>query len=140
MPPSVEKRKERDEFKVRGLKEKCTKLFLSSEEVKTIYMESLQDRILTRFTGLYGKEVSLKYADNNDWLEAPADLFINMIETAKDSARENLKVIELKLCELAQTAQQTASYKRLCTSPWPSRLSVSQLTAILRSLSQGCGF
>ena len=89
---------DRYEFKVRGPKEKCVKLFLSSEEVKTLCMESLLDRILTRFTGLRGKEVSLKYADNNDWIELPADdldSFIDMIETAKDSARENLKVIEL---------------------------------------------
>ena len=43
-----------------------------------------------------------------------------MIETAKDSARENLKVIELKICELAQTPQETASHKRLRTSPSPS--------------------
>ena len=38
------------------------------------------------------KEVSLKYADNNDWIELHADdldSFIDMIETAKDSAREN---------------------------------------------------
>ena len=67
-------------------------------------MESLLSRILTRFSGLRGKEVSLKYADNNDWIELPADdldSFIDMIETAKDFARENLKVIELKICELA---------------------------------------
>ena len=113
----------RYEFKVRSPKEKCVKLFLSSEEVKTLCMESLLDRILTRFSGLRGKEVSLNYADNNDWIELPADdldSFIDMIETAKDSARENLKVIELKICELAQTPQETASHKRLRTSPSPS--------------------
>ena len=90
-------------------------------------MESLLDRILTRFRGLRGKEVSLKYADNNDWTELPADdldSFIDMIETAKDSARENLKVIELKICELAQTPQETASHKRLRTSPSPKSGSV----------------
>ena len=90
-------------------------------------MESLINRILTRFTGLRGKEVSLKYADNNDWIELPADdldSFIDMIETAKDSARENLKVIELKICELAQTPQETASHKRLRTSPSPKSGSV----------------
>ena len=99
------------------------KTFLTSEEVKTLCMESLLDRILTRFSGLRSKEVSLKYADNNDWIELPADdldSFIDMIETAKDSARENLKVIELKICELAQTPQETASHKRLRTSPSPS--------------------
>ena len=54
-------------------------------------MESLLDRILTRFTGLHGKEVSLKYADNNYWIELPADdldSFIDMIETAKDCKRK----------------------------------------------------
>ena len=81
-------------MKVRGPKEKCVKLFLSPEEVKTLCMESLLDCILTRFSGLRGKEVSLKYADSNDLIELPADdldSFIDMIETAKDSARENLK-------------------------------------------------
>ena len=60
---------------------------------------------------------------NNDWIQLPADdldSFIDMIETAKDSARENLKVIELKICDLAQTPQETASHKRLRTSPSPS--------------------
>ena len=78
---------------------------------------------LARFGGLRGKEVSLKYADNNDWIELPADdldSFIDMIETAKDFARENLKVIELKICELAQIPQETALYERLRTSPSPS--------------------
>ena len=92
-------------------------------------MESLLDRILTRFSGLCGKEVSLKYADNNDWIELPSDdvdSFIDMIETTKDSARENFRVIELKICELAQTPQETASHKRLRTSPspWPKSGSV----------------
>ena len=99
------------------------KLFLSSEEVKSLSMESLLDRILTRFSGLRGKEVSLEYASNNDWIELSADdldSFIDMIETTKDSARENLKVIELKICEQAKTPQETASHKRLCTSPSPS--------------------
>ena len=90
------------------------KAFLSSEEVKTLFMEYLLDRIFTRFTGLSSREASLKYADNYDWIELPADdldSFIEMIETAKDSARENLKVLELKIWELAQTPQQTASHK-----------------------------
>ena len=47
-----------------------------------------------------------------------------MIETAKDSARENFNVIELKICELAQTPQETASQKRLRTSPLPKSGSV----------------
>ena len=73
-------------------------------------------RILTRFPSLHGKELSLKYADTlNDWIELPADdldSFVDMIETAKDSARGNLITIELKVCELAQTLQQTEQ-KRL---------------------------
>ena len=54
-------------------------------------LESLLDRILTRFSGLRGKEVSLKYADNNDWIELlPDDLdsFIDMIETASASLQK----------------------------------------------------
>ena len=69
---------DRYEFKVRGPKEKCVKLFLSSEEVKTLCMESLLDRILTRFSGLRGKEVSLKYADNNDWSSSPQMTWIHL--------------------------------------------------------------
>ena len=87
---------ERYEFKVKGPKEKCVKIFLSAEEVKTLDLESLMERILTRYSSLRGKEVSLKYSDTNDWIELPADdldSFIDMIETAKDSARENFKVI-----------------------------------------------
>ncbi len=102
----------RYEFKVRGPKEKCVKIFLSSDEAKMLCMESLTERILTRFTSLRGKEVSIKYADNDDWIELPADdldSIIDMIETAKDSARENLKVIELKVSELAQTPQGSVS-------------------------------
>ena len=75
-------------------------------------------RILTRFPSLYGKELSLKYTDTlNDWIELSADdldSFVDMIETAKDSARGNLITIEV--CELAQTLQQTEQ-KRLPSSP-----------------------
>ena len=80
-------------------------------------------RILTRFPSLHGKELSLKYADTlNDWIELSADdldSFVDMIETAKDSARGNLITIELKVCELAQTLQQTEQ-KRLPSSPSPN--------------------
>ena len=113
---------ERYEFKVKGPKEKCVKIFLTAEEVKMLDLESLMSRILTRFPSLHGKELSLKYADTNDWIELPADdldSFIDMIETAKDSARENLKTIELKVSELARTPQQT-SQKRLRSSPSPN--------------------
>ena len=81
-------------------------------------------RILTRFPSLHGKELSLKYADTlNDWIELPADdldSFVDMIETAKDSARGKPAItIELKVCELAQTPQQTEQ-KRLRSSPSPN--------------------
>ena len=112
---------ERYEFKVKVPKEKCVNIFLTAEGVKMLDFESLMSRILTRFPSLRGTELSLKYADANDWIELPTDdldSFINMIETAKDSARENLKTIELKLCELARTPQQTAQ-KRLRSSPSP---------------------
>ena len=85
-------------------------------------------RILTRFPSLHGKELSLKYADTlNDWIELPADdldSFVDMIETAKDSARENCKTTELKVCELAQTPKQTAQ-ERLRSSSSPNYESTS---------------
>ena len=59
---------DRYEFKVRGPKENCVKLFLSSEEVKTLCMESLLDLILTRFTGLRSKENVKPWSQ--DWLIA----------------------------------------------------------------------
>ena len=50
-------------------------------------------RILIRFPSLHGDEFTLKYADTlNDWIELPADdldLFVDMIETGKDSGRDN---------------------------------------------------
>ena len=85
-------------------------------------------RILTRFPSLHGKELSLKYADTlNDWIELPADdldSFVDMIETAKDSARENCETTELKVCELAQTPKQTAQ-ERLRSSSSPNYESTS---------------
>ena len=79
---------ERYEFKVKGPKEKCVKIFLSAEEVKTLELKSFMSRTLTWFPSLHGKELSLKYADTlNDWIELPADdldSFVDTIETAKD--------------------------------------------------------
>ena len=49
-------------------KKKCVKLSLPPEEVKTLCMESLLDHILTRFTGLSNKEVSLKYAQGSKFI------------------------------------------------------------------------
>ena len=87
---------ERYEFKVKGPKEKCIAIFLTAEEVKMFDLESLMMRILTRFPSPHGKELSLKYADTNDWIELPdndLESFIDMIEIAKDSARENCNTI-----------------------------------------------
>ena len=53
-------------------------------------MESLLDRILIRFSGLRGKEVSLKYADNNDWIELPADDLDSFIDMIHDGNCERL--------------------------------------------------
>ena len=50
--------------------------------------------------------------------------FVDMIETAKDSARENCKTTELKVCELAQTPKQTAQ-ERLRSSSSPNYESTS---------------
>lgn len=87
---------ERYEFKVKGPKEKCITIFLTAEEVKMFDLEFLMMRILTRFPSPHGKELSLKYADTNDWIELPdndLESFIDMIEIAKDSARENCNMI-----------------------------------------------
>ena len=62
---------ERYEFKVKGPKEKCIKIFLTVEEVKMLELESLMAHILTQFPSLRGKELSLKYADTNDSIELP---------------------------------------------------------------------
>ena len=93
-------------------------------------------RILTRFPSLHGKELSLKYADTlNDWIELPADdidSFVDMIETAKDSARENCKTTELKVCELAQTPKQTAQ-ERLRSSSSPNYESTSESVHVAKN-------
>ena len=109
---------ERYKFKVKFHdQDKCIKLFLSNEEVEYLTLAS-SHKISSRITSLHGKEVSMKYLDNsNDWVDLPADdidSFIDMVETAKQSDnRENLKVIELKVCELARTPQSShKSHKR----------------------------
>ena len=51
------------EFKVKGPKEKCPKIFLKAEEVKMLELVSHDGRILTRFPSLHGKELSLKSSD-----------------------------------------------------------------------------
>ena len=56
------------------------KMFLSAEEDKTLDLESLMERILTRYPSLRGKEVSLKYSDTNDWIELPIDDLDSLIE------------------------------------------------------------
>ena len=70
-------------------------LFVSRGGQKRWGLKSLMSRILTQFPSIHGKELSLKYADTlNDWIELPADdldSFVDMIKTAKDSARENPK-------------------------------------------------
>lgn len=87
-------------------------------------------RILTRFPSIHGKELRLQYADTlNDWIELPADdldLFVDMIAMVKDSARENAKTIELKVCERARTPKQTAQERiRFSSSPNYERTSGS---------------
>ena len=71
----------RYEFRVKGPKQKCVKIFFTAEEVK-----SLMARVLTRFPSLHGKELSSKFADTNDGIELPADdpdSFIDMIDKTK---------------------------------------------------------
>ena len=64
---------ERYLFKVKGPKEKCVKIFWTAAEVKMLDIESLLSHMLTRFPRLNGNELSLKYADTNDWIELPAN-------------------------------------------------------------------
>jgi hypothetical protein len=114
---------ERYEFKVQGPREKWVKFFLSSYDVKSLSLESLTERILSRFQINSG--FTLKYLDGNDWIELAMDdldSFVDMKETANDSARENQKRITLKLCELAHTPPQPnvkGSQKRFYCSPFP---------------------
>ena len=58
---------DRYEFKVRGTNDKLVKFFLSTEEVKTLCMESLLCRILTRFSGLRGSLRSWRCGEINFW-------------------------------------------------------------------------
>ena len=117
--------------------DKCVKIFLNSMEVKTLDFVSLMERILERVPSLRGKEVSLKYLDDReDWIDLPVqdlDSFIDMIETARASTRENLKVIQLKVNELAITPQHGAKH---CVSQKRSRNSVS-LSKIYREFTLG---
>lgn len=117
---------------------------MSSLEVETLNVESLYDKIADRIPRINGKEVSLRYLDNsNDWVELPSDdldSFIDMVETAKQSTnRENLKVIELKVCELAQTPRSIhGSQKRPRESPSPSDKSYSSTTSEKPCLKSRC--
>ena len=54
----------------------------------------------------------MKHAGTNDWIELPADnldSFMDMIERAKDAARENLQTIEHKVCELVSAILRCSS-------------------------------
>ena len=69
----------------------------------------------------------LKYLDEReDWIDLPVgdlDSFNDKIEMARASTRGNLKVIQLKLNELAVTPQDGANHcltKRSRISPSPS--------------------
>ncbi|KXJ12950.1 hypothetical protein AC249_AIPGENE24099 [Exaiptasia diaphana] len=121
----------RYEFKLRigsGARERCAKLFFSSLEVKTLDFPSLMEKVLERLPSLRGKEISMKYLDDRkDWIDLGTedlDCFIDMIETARDSTRENLKVIQMKASVLSLTPQDGAkaseSKKRARVSPSPS--------------------
>lgn len=63
---------------------------------QNVWLRVSHDAHLPRFPSPHGKELSLKYADTNDWIELPdndLESFIDMIEIAKDSARENCNMI-----------------------------------------------
>ena len=113
---------ERYEFKVKW-QEKCIKIFLSSAEVQSLNVYSLYKKIAERIPCINQKEFNLPSDD--------LDSFIDMVGTAKQSdSRENLKVIELKICELAQTSiSSEASNKRPHESPLPKSITTSELSA-----------
>ncbi|KAL9983400.1 hypothetical protein ACROYT_G005567 [Oculina patagonica] len=129
---------ERYVFKVMGPGDKWIKLFLSSEEIASLTMDSLLSRIQERFPSLRRSTVSVKYYDGNDWIELPADdidSFIDMLESAQEE-RENLKRVTLRVNEIAfsppgllksATVQtvKTAQQKRLRSSPSSSPNAVS---------------
>ena len=52
---------------------KWIKLFLPSEEVASLTMDSLLLRIQERFPRLGRKTVSVKYHDGKDWIDLPSD-------------------------------------------------------------------
>ncbi|KAL9978542.1 hypothetical protein ACROYT_G016069 [Oculina patagonica] len=117
--------------------DKWIKLFLSSEEIASLTMDSLLSRIQERFPSLRST-VSVKYYDGNDWIELPADdidSFIDMLESVQEE-RENLKRVTLRVNESAfsppgllkgATVQtvKTAQQKRLRSSPSTSPNAVS---------------
>ncbi|KAL9977765.1 hypothetical protein ACROYT_G015205 [Oculina patagonica] len=129
---------ERYVFKVMGPGDKWIKLFLSSEEIASLTMDSLLSRIQERFPSLRRSTVSVKYYDGNDWIELPADdidSFIDMLESAQEE-RENLKRVTLRVNEIAfsppgllkgATVQtvKTAQQKRLRSSQSTSPNAVS---------------
>lgn len=120
---------ERFQFKVQGLVGKWIKLFFSSHEVKFLTLESLTECILTRFPNI-NSGFTLKYLDyGSDWIKLPSnglDSFIDKIETANDSEKENQKRITLTKVDLAHTPPlntdgTSQSQKHLCgpSSPFP---------------------
>ena len=77
---------------------KWIKLFLCSEEVASLTMDSLSLRIQERFPSLKRNTVNVKYHDGKAWIDLPSDdvdSVIDMIETAQQE-RENLKRITLQ--------------------------------------------
>ena len=92
---------ERFQFKVQGPRGKWVKLFFSSYEVKFITLESLTERILTRFLNI-NSGLTLKYFDDgSDWIELPSNDL--------DSGKENQKRIALKVVELTHTPPPNTS-------------------------------
>ena len=109
---------------------KWIKLFLPSEEVASLTMDSLLLRIQERFPSLGRKTVNVKYHDGKDWIDLPSDdidSFIDMIETAQQE-RENLKRITLQVNEIAFTPPGVKTQqKRLRSSPSPTASAGSAL-------------
>lgn len=126
------------EFKVQGPKEKWVKLFLSSDDVEHLTLESLIERVVTRFSMDPRNALSFFYLDGDDWIELIAgdlDSFVDMIESATNTG-VNKKRITLK-CDFTHTSPihvvaSSQAQKRVRCSPSPSPQAKGGKTVTIR--------
>ena len=114
---------ERYEFKVKGPKEKCVKIFLSAEEVKTLGFKVYHVPHLNAISQPTLEGIELEICRHPEWLDwAPHRWPRFICRHDRDGKRlckgKPAKTIELKVCELARTPKQTAQeHLRSSSSP-----------------------